>query len=123
MAHQSAAPSLQELRSIFTHFDERNVGRLSSEDLRGVLADCGMMPIGADRVIHALDRDNDGDIMWTEFTAAAICVSASNNQKLIDAAFAHFDSNGDGRIGPNDLERVMARTPLARQVWERQSRE
>lgn len=130
MAHQSAAPGLEELRAIFTHFDERNVGNLSSDDLRGVLADCGMKPLAVDRVIHALDRDNDKHIGWTEFIAASFCVSVCKNTKLVDAAFAHFDSDGDDKITAQDLERVIAGSDSTRssgfgsiqprkQVWDR----
>merc|ERR1712014_41738 len=51
MAHQSASPGLQELRAIFTHFDERNEGTLCSDGLRSVLAECNLRPAAADRVI------------------------------------------------------------------------
>merc|ERR1712127_1176663 len=37
IAHQSTAPALQELRVIFTHFDEHNRGALDSDIFREVL--------------------------------------------------------------------------------------
>jgi len=119
MAHQSAEPSLEELRAIFTHFDGKNQGTLSSEDLQGILEDCGMKPVGVDRIIHALDRDNDNQLGWTEFIAAAFCVSVARKTELVDAAFAHFDRDGDDTINTEDLARVIAGNPVARERWDR----
>lgn len=107
MAHQSALPALEELRAIFTHFDERNRGTLSSTDLRLVMRSCGLPSLLAERVIHALDRDGNGTIGWTEFTAAAICQAVSNQSELIDAAFATFDMDCDFQISQEDLLRVL----------------
>jgi hypothetical protein len=108
MAHQSALPCLDELRAIFTHFDETNNGIIDADDLRFVLTESGMTPVNADRVIHALDRDGDGTIGWTEFIAAAICVSVCRRTNLVDAAFANFDSDGDDEICKGDFMRVLA---------------
>jgi len=107
MAHQSALPALLELRKIFTHFDERNKGTLEAQDLRVVLRDCGCLPLVAEKIIHSLDRDANGAIGWTEFTAAAICQSVANQRDLIDAAFSTFDMDCDFSINQEDLLRVL----------------
>jgi len=61
----------------------------------------------AERVIHALDRARDGLILWTEFTAAAVCVSVCRNQRAVDAAFATLDRDKDGMIVAADCIRVF----------------
>jgi serine/threonine protein kinase len=120
MAHQSALPAIQELRAIFTYFDESNQGTLSVEDLRDVLSQAGLKPLYVDKVVHALDRDGDGKVHWTEFTAASICVSVCKRTELVDAAFSFFDSNCDGKIDAKDLERVLLQSPEDRPRWSRQ---
>merc|ERR1711862_595514 len=71
-----------------------------------------------EELIHALDRNNDGRITWTEFTAAALSVSVSRNRKLVEAAFATFDGDQDGKISADDVVSVIAgRDKEARKMW------
>lgn len=107
IAHQCVVEALPALRAIFTHFDERNQGSLSSLDLKNLLIRSGLGSLQAERVIHSLDRNADGSITWTEFTAAVICVKACRDLRLVDAAFATFDVDQDGKIVPSDVEAIM----------------
>jgi len=118
IAHQCEVQALLELRALFTHFDTQNRGSLSTMDLRQVLASSGMGPLTAERVIHALDRNADQHVSWTEFTAAAICVSVCRNQRVVDAAFATFDTDQDNKISADDVEHVLAEGD-GREVWRR----
>lgn len=120
MAHQYEvdAQALIELRALFTHFDVRNQGSLSAADLKGVLMQCGMGPLAAERVNHALDRNRDGEINWTEFTAAAIWFRVCRNERAVNAVFATFDADQDGRITMEDLERVLS-DDEGREAWHR----
>jgi calcium-dependent protein kinase len=117
VAHVSSLPALGELRQIFTYFDESNEGTISSTDLRTVLAGASLHPVTADKVIHALDRDGDGSISWTEFTAASICVSVTKNPELISTAFAFFDTNGDGAIDAKELSKVFLQNEADEVKW------
>jgi len=107
IAYQSAVPALEDLRSIFTHFDEGNQGRLNMGSMALILAEAGFAPLEAEGVIHALDRDSSGNIEWTEFVAAALCVSVCRNTRLVDAAFATIDQDQDGHITAADLDNVL----------------
>jgi len=107
MAHNSAAPALNELRAIFTHFDVGNRGVLTSKDLRHVLASVGMPTLTTESVMHALDRDDTGTIGWTEFLSAVLCISVCRDEKLVESAFATFDCDRDGKITVDDLEQVL----------------
>lgn len=106
--YQVQALALIELRALFTHFDVRNQGSLSAVDLKAVLVECGVGPLAAEHVTHALDRRRHQQISWTEFTAAATWCAVMRNDKIIDAAFATFDADQDGSITPQDFERVLA---------------
>lgn len=116
IAHQHSVDALPELRALFTHFDVRNKGSLSSEDLRLVLIRSGMGPLSAERVIHALDRNCDQNITWTEFTAAAICETVRRRRELADAVFNTLDADSDDRIGMEDFERTLA-SEETREKW------
>ncbi|CAK9110442.1 Calcium-dependent protein kinase 8 (OsCDPK8) (OsCPK8) [Durusdinium trenchii] len=121
LAHQYEVQksALVELRALFTHFDVRNQGCLSTQDLKGVLVKSGMGGVAAERVCHALDRRRDGQITWTEFTAAAMWYVVCRNNKAIDAAFATFDSDQDGRVTAKDLQMVLADV-RGQEAWRKQ---
>lgn len=120
IAHQCALDAMPELRALFTHFDYRNRGTLSNSDLHHVLVESGMGGLRAERVLHALDRDSDGQITWTEFTAAAICVSVCRNGHCVDSAFAAIDWDHDGKATAEELITVFAGPESAKQqAWRR----
>jgi calcium-dependent protein kinase len=121
VAHQCALPALigssvKELESIFTYFDDSNKGTLSTDNLRNVLSS-DLEPILVDKILHALDRDGDDQISWTEFIAAAICNKVRKNAQLIDAAFAFFDTNGDGVVDSEELSKVFLQDTDEKQKW------
>ncbi|CAE7677135.1 CPK7 [Symbiodinium microadriaticum] len=120
LAHQYEVQktALVELRSLFTHFDVRNQGSLSAQDLKAVLVKSGMGGVAAERVCHALDHRRDGQITWTEFTAAAMWYVVCRNNRAIDAAFATFDVDQDGRITARDLQSVLA-DEKGREAWHK----
>merc|ERR1712032_1031249 len=70
-----------------------NRGTLNCDDVRRMLLEANMSPIKADAIVHSLDRDDSGDIQWTEF---------------IDAAFSKFDRDGDGFINVDDILQTFA---------------
>merc|ERR1712061_12226 len=74
------------------------------EDLRVVLSKATTKALYVDRIVHALDSDGDGTISWTEFLAGALCVKFCKTSELVDAAFAHFDVDGTGKISAKDVE-------------------
>merc|ERR1712187_901750 len=110
MAHgaSSTDPVLEELCKIFTHFDTMNRGTLNCDDVRRMLLEANMSPIKADAIVHSLDRDDSGDIQWTEFIAAALCIKMSTQNNFIDAAFSKFDRDGDGFINVDDILQTFA---------------
>jgi len=108
LAHEITVPALEELRAIFMHFDTQNVGTVRVERVLEVLLRSGMAPLRASIGAHAMDTSDNGTIEWTEFLAAALCVSTCRNKPLVHAAFAKFDSDQDGAISASDLLTVIA---------------
>ncbi|CAL1131914.1 unnamed protein product [Cladocopium goreaui] len=118
IAHMCTAPALQELRAIFTHFDVLNRGALSLSHFREVLFKSGMASLQVERITHALDQDKSGAVTWTEFLAAALCVSVCRNRRLVEAAFSVFDKDGDGKVSLEDFSDYFALGD-EREVWLR----
>ncbi|CAE7369380.1 CPK9 [Symbiodinium natans] len=109
IAHMCTAPALSELRAIFTHFDTLNQGCLVAADFRDVLYKSGMSSLQVERIVHALDQDRSGAVTWTEFVAGALCVSVCGNKRLVEAAFAVFDKDNDGKVSQADFEDMFAK--------------
>jgi len=118
MAHQFSTPVLNELREVFTHFDVHNRGCLTTDSFSEVLQNTGMNPLQVQKVVHHLDKDDSGTVDWTEFTAAALSFSISGKKQLVQAAFAIFDSDNDGKVTGGDFEAVFAHGDVA-EVWGR----
>lgn len=118
IAHMCNAPALNELRAIFTHFDTQNRGVLSCAQFRDVLQKSGMKQLQVEKIVHALDQDASGGIEWTEFVAAALCVSACRNERLVRAAFAVFDKDRDGKVTKRDFADVFAQGGV-QDIWEK----
>ncbi|CAK9001267.1 unnamed protein product [Durusdinium trenchii] len=118
IAHMCTAPALQELRAIFTHFDVLNRGALSLSHFREVLFQAGMAALQVEQITHALDQDASGMVTWTEFIAAALCVSVCRNRRLVEAAFAVFDKDMDGKVSMEDFAEYFALGDV-RDVWLR----
>jgi len=117
IAYQCNVQALPELRALFTHFDSANQGTLSSGALRQVLSAANMEPLLAEQVVHALDRDGKTRIGWTEFTAAAMCISVCRNDRIMKSVFAALDSDGDGLIDADDFENMFAGSDIERDKW------
>merc|ERR1712107_809723 len=58
-----------------------------------------------------------GTIAWTEFLAAALCVSVSQKAKLVEAVFAEFDKDSDGQIDVRDIADIFAIGEV-KSIWE-----
>jgi len=94
---------IDELRQIFTHFDQMNRGVLSSSDLKYVLLACGLPALSTEQVINGLDMDGSGSVEWTEFCAGANCLAVYRVPKFVDSTFAFLDVDHDGYIDMDDI--------------------
>ena len=69
-----------------------------------------MTALQVERIAHALDQDASGWVTWTEFIAAALCVSVCRNRRLVEAAFAVIDKLGVGKApSKGDFKEISKR--------------
>jgi len=119
MARECHEPALPELQALFTHFDVQNQGRVHASDLRTVFSHCNLGLLSIERVLRALDMSGEGSVCWTEFLAAALCVKLPRKTENLDAAFAFFDTDLDGKLTIEELSRVFAHGD-SKEEWIRQ---
>merc|ERR1712194_715175 len=79
-------------------------------------------PLQVDKILYALDKDDSGTVEWTEFIAAALCVSVCGEKRLTAMAFAMFDRENKGKASAADLLEIFG--PLAgderqRNLWQK----
>merc|ERR1712232_668355 len=78
-----------------------------------ILRMSGIKPLRQARIADALDKDDSTTIAWTEFIAAALCVSVSRGERRLGAAFATIDSDRDGRISQKDIQDTFGKADAA----------
>merc|ERR1719409_1110952 len=93
---------------MFTYFDVSNRGTLSLVDLRELLVQTGLSSLKVASIVHALDKDNDKMVEWTEFLAAALCLRVYQDKELLEAAFRTLDKDKNGDIEQDEFESLFA---------------
>jgi Ca2+-binding EF-hand superfamily protein len=87
---------LQEMREVFTMFDQDNSGTLDVGELRDVMKSVGLAPQDSEirTMIAEVDGDGSGTIDWANFLylMSKTTVDAENQQRL---AFEFFLAKGD----------------------------
>ena len=111
MDKQHSPEELSKLKEIFSLFDTKNVGVITSRDLCICLKSLGYNPTEAESqdLIMKASPDGNGYLRFPEFVSMM-----SGKQEAVDSdaelkeTFHVFDSNGSGFIGADELMRVMA---------------
>jgi calcium-dependent protein kinase len=60
-----------------------------------------------DQMFLAVDVDNSGEIDYTEFVMATMNEKELITNEKLKAAFKIFDTNGNGTIGPSEINKVL----------------
>ncbi|KAL3615351.1 hypothetical protein CASFOL_041012 [Castilleja foliolosa] len=114
----SSKPSLylenkDEVRKVFERFDANSDGKISVDELRGVLSALGS-DTSADevaRMMQEIDTDKDGHINLQEF--AAFCGGDADPhqspEKELREAFELYDQDHDGKISASELHKILTR--------------
>jgi calcium-dependent protein kinase len=95
-----------ELRKLFTSFDQNGDGRLSREELIRGFAGTSMK-IDVDVVLRQCDTDGDGFIGYTEFLNAANNWRAELSEARLRTVFNAFDEDGNGTISIDEFKAVV----------------
>jgi len=109
IASQLNEIQIKSLRETFLSLDDNGDGLLSLTELKEGLSRAGItdMPKDLKEIMEGIDADGSGVIDYTEFLAATIERRQYMEENVCWTAFRVFDMDGDGKITPNELRRVL----------------
>lgn len=103
-----------EVQKVFERFDANGDGKISAEELAGVMKDLGsdVSPEELNSIMESIDTDKDGFINLQEF--AGFCkgdgdADGDGGMKELREAFELYDENGDGLISAAELHKILSR--------------
>lgn len=110
IAGQLNDSKIKQLREIFTQLDDNGDGLLSIEELRTGIQKSELKEVPEDfqALMEEIDCDGSGVIDYTEFLAATIDRKTYTTEDVVWAAFRAFDIDGNGRISPDELKKVLS---------------
>mmetsp|Transcript_168262 Transcript_168262/g.540577 ORF Transcript_168262/g.540577 Transcript_168262/m.540577 type:complete len:557 (+) Transcript_168262:65-1735(+) len=97
-----------ELREIFLAMDTEQKGTLTLSQVKTVLEDMFQVESEeAENLFKMIDSNNDNEVAYTEFLAAACVSRVKVHEDLLRKTFARFDVDGSGQITIDDLRSVL----------------
>merc|ERR1711935_194304 len=104
VAHKSNSAQIRNLRKAFDKFDTANNGVISSEEFKTALKDkCEYSDKEIREMFDAIDINNTGDIMYTEFIAATLEAQGEVDEDRIAEAFDRLDVDNTGSISKENI--------------------
>ncbi|KZV40263.1 calcium-binding allergen Ole e 8-like [Dorcoceras hygrometricum] len=104
---------MDEVQKVFQRFDSNKDGKISKDELSGVLKALGSSTSAEEltKMMEEIDTDKDGHINLQEF--ASFCKGDADPynsaEKELREAFELYDQDHDGRISAAELHLILTR--------------
>jgi len=111
IAHRSTTDEIFNLRKAFDQFDVANNGVISSEEFKLALHErCSYTEIEIKEMFDAIDINQNGHIMYTEFIAATLEAQGQLDEDRIKESFDRLDVDETGFISKENMLEFLADT-------------
>merc|ERR1712238_652807 len=111
IAHRSSTSEILNLRKAYDHFDTGNDGVITSEEFKvGLQLKCNYSDAEIKEMFTAIDINQTGDIMYTEFIAATLEAQGQVDEERIAEAFDRLDSDNTGSISKENIMEFLGET-------------
>jgi calcium-dependent protein kinase len=108
MAWSLSAEERAELREQFLALDKANTGTITHAEMKQILEEnFHVESHEAEALFKSLDTDNDNEIAYSEFLAAALQGRVKVHEDLLRKTFHRFDSDGSGKISSDELRGIL----------------
>jgi len=108
MAWSLSTAERKELRDLFLSIDTENKGTITHSELKSVLEEnFHISSIEAESLFKNLDTDNDNEIAYTEFLAAALQGRVKVHEDLLRTTFNRFDKDSTGKMSIDNLKELL----------------
>eukprot|EP00928_Gymnodinium_smaydae_P067575 TRINITY_DN50574_c0_g1_i1.p1 TRINITY_DN50574_c0_g1~~TRINITY_DN50574_c0_g1_i1.p1 ORF type:complete len:599 (-),score=134.19 TRINITY_DN50574_c0_g1_i1:28-1596(-) len=111
MAWSLSTEDRVELRKQFLLMDKSSTGTITHGNLMKILMENFDIPRDeAEMLFETLDADNNDEIEYSEFLAAALVGHVRLHEDVLRRAFARFDLDGDRRIDEEEMKAIFGST-------------
>jgi len=110
MAWSLAREDREHLRQEFKSMDANNDGTVTLPEFKKIMVNnFDISSHEAEHLFESLDVDNDHQLSYTEFLAAALQGRVAIHEDLVRDSFQRFDTDRSGMITVTDLRQVLGR--------------
>lgn len=96
IAKKSTCDEILELSTVFDEFDSQNTGRLGLADFKSALGQFGYSDDTLEDIFYKIDVNQNNEINYTEFLAAALETQGSIEEHRLAEAFDVLDTDDSG---------------------------